>query len=65
MSYIAMFTNEINIFMFWPNVSKKFNKCLISNQIPKYLSTIWKYLPSSNFQVSSLKSKISYQMETN
>ena len=64
MSYIAMFTNEINIFMFWPNVSKKFKKCLINNQIPKYLSTIWKYLPSSNFQVSSLKSKISYQMET-
>ena len=65
MSYIAMFTNETNIFTFWPNVFKKFNKCLISNQIPKYLSTIWKYLPSSNFQVSSLKSKISYQMETN
>ena len=64
MSYIAASTNETNIFMFWPNVSKKFNKCLISNQIPKYLSTIWKYFPSSKFQVASLKSKISYQMET-
>ena len=34
-----VYTNETNIFKFWPNVSKKFNKCLISNQIPKYLAT--------------------------
>ena len=65
MSYVATSTNETNIFTFWPNISKKCNKYLISNQIPKYLSTIWKYLPSSKFQVPSLKSKISYQMETN
>ena len=37
--YRYVFINEINIFNFWSNVSKKFNKCLISNQIPKYLST--------------------------
>ena len=34
-----VYTNETNIFKFSPYVSKKFNKCLINNQIPKYLST--------------------------
>ena len=42
-----------NIFKFWPNVTKKFNKYLISNQIPKYLSkrTFGKYYSSSKFQI--------------
>ena len=33
------YTNEANIFKFWLNVSEKFNKCLIRNQIAKYLFT--------------------------
>ena len=44
-----VYTNEINLVKFWPNVSKKFNKCLISNQIPKYLSTHMEIF--SKFQV--------------
>ena len=39
---------------FWPNVFKKFNKCLISNQIPKYLS---KHMENI-FQVLSSKFEI-------
>ena len=38
MSYIAKSILTKQIFKFWLNVSKKFNKCLINNQIPKYLS---------------------------
>ena len=52
MLYITKSINKTNIFKFWSNVSKKFNKYLISNQIPKYLSkhmeNIFQVL-SSNF----------------
>ena len=53
MSYIAksILTKQI---YFWPNVFKKFNKCLISNQIPKYLS---KHMENI-FQVLSSKFEI-------
>ena len=53
MSYIAksLLTKQI---YFWPNVFKKFNKCLISNQIPKYLS---KHMENI-FQVLSSKFEI-------
>ena len=33
-----IYLSETNTFKFWSNVSKKFYKCLIRNQIPKYLS---------------------------
>ena len=42
------------MFKFWPNVFKKFNKYLISNQIPKYLLTHIENI----FQVLSSKFKI-------
>ena len=53
MSYIAksILTKQI---YFWPNVFKKFNKCLISNQIPEYLS---KHMENI-FQVLSSKFEI-------
>ena len=53
MSYIAksLLTKQI---YFWSNVFKKFNKCLISNQIPKYLS---KHMENI-FQVLSSKFEI-------
>ena len=31
-----VYTNETNIFKFWYNVFKKFNECLIRNQVSKY-----------------------------
>ena len=55
MSYIAMYiANKTNIFKFWPKVSKKFNKYLISNQVSKYLSTHMENI----FQLLSSKFKI-------
>ena len=53
MSYIAksILTKQI---YFWPDVFKKFNECLISNQIPKYLS---KHMENI-FQVLSSKFEI-------
>ena len=55
MSYIAksILMKQI-IFKFWPNVSKKPNKYLINNQIPKYLS---KHMENI-FQVLNSKFKI-------
>ena len=47
-------TNETNALKFWLNVSKKFNKCLISNQVPKYLLTYMENI----FQLLSSKFKI-------
>ena len=38
------------MFKFLPDVSKNFNKCLISNQITKiFIKTYGKYFPSSKF----------------
>ena len=54
MLYITKSINKTNIFKFWSNVSKKFNKYLISNQIPKYLS---KYMENI-FQVLSSKFEV-------
>ena len=56
MSYIAksILTKQIYLIKFKPNVFKKFNKCLISNQIPKYLS---KHMENM-FQVLSSKFEI-------
>ena len=58
MSYIAKFILikqiYIYIYKFWPNASKKFNKYLINNQIPKYLSKHMKNV----FQVLSFKFEI-------
>ena len=54
MLYITKSINKTNIFKFWSNVSKKFNKYLIRNQIPKYLS---KHMENI-FQVLSFKFEI-------
>ena len=61
MSYIAMYiANKTNIFKFWPKVSKKFNKYLISNQVSKYLSTHMENI----FQLLSSKFKIQNKLTT-